>query len=190
MVTDPLPRSPSAREVYLRSDRLQALDLPPAGPLRALARDLEAAMACGQRAAVEEACNSLAALVARHHGVAPPPVKILGVRPHRTANGVCVYEKFGDYDLGTGRIRLWMRTAMRRQVTSYGTLLSTLAHEICHHLDVVALGFGDTPHTRGFYDRAALLYHQARGTPLRRLVWVAQRDGTFRLDWSRTMRGG
>src|SRR3989441_2542183 len=32
-------------------------------------------------------------------------------------------------------IRVWMRTAVRKEITSFGTFLSTLCHEYCHHLD-------------------------------------------------------
>jgi hypothetical protein len=119
-------------------------------------------------------------------GVAPP-VSVLGVRPHRSERGRCVYEKFGDYNLKTSQIRVWMRTAKRREVTAYGTLLSTFCHELCHHLDVVSLGLPDSPHTRGFFERAALLYHRARGSPQRRLVWLRLPDGRYRIDWRRTM---
>jgi hypothetical protein len=86
-------------------------------------------------------------------------------------------------------IRVWMRTAVRKQVTSLGTFLSTLCHEFCHHLDAQCLGFRDTPHTRGFYARTAVLYHHARGTPMKRLVWVRVRGGRWRIDWARTNRG-
>lgn len=64
-------------------------------------------------------------------------------------------------------IRVWMRTAVRKQVTSFGTFLSTITHESCHHLDFKLFGFADSWHTRGFYERVAALYHHARGTPLR-----------------------
>jgi hypothetical protein len=114
-------------------------------------------------------------------------VTVLGTRPHRTEEGRCVYEKFGDYDLQTGLIRVWMRTAMRRRVSAFGSLLHTLCHEVCHHLDVVGLGLADTPHTRGFYERTALLYHHARGTPPKPLHWISLRGGTYRLDWRRTI---
>jgi hypothetical protein len=114
----------------------------------------------------------------------------LGVRPHKVDKntGSCVYEKFGDYTFATTRIRLWMRTAIQERVTSYGCLLSTLTHELCHHLDCVRLGFPNTPHTRGFYERAALLYHEAKGTPLRPLVWKKMSNGTYRIDWGSTMK--
>jgi hypothetical protein len=48
-----------------------------------------------------------------------------------------------------------MRTAVRKDVTSFGTFLRTLCHEFCHHLDFQKFGFNDSWHTRGFYERAA-----------------------------------
>jgi hypothetical protein len=82
-----------------------------------------------------------------------------------------------------------MRTAVREKATSFGTLLSTLCHEICHHLDVVLMNLPNTFHTRGFYERAGLLYHHIKGTPMRPLVWDKQKNGTFRINWPATMRG-
>ena len=70
-------------------------------------------------------------------------------------------------------IRIWMRTAVRKQITSFGTFLSALCHEFCHHLDYQQFGLRDSWHTRGFYERTAALYHHARGTPPKRLFWVA-----------------
>ena len=99
-------------------------------------------------------------------------------------------ELFGDYDPGTALIRVWMRTAVRKQVTSFGTFLSTVCHEFCHHLDCERLGFRDTPHTRGFYERVAALYHHTRGTPPKRLFWIALPRGRWRVDWSRMNRPG
>jgi hypothetical protein len=188
MVTDPAPRQPSRRVAFDRSDALRTLELPPEEPLRALAAAIERELLADARAPLERVCAELAARVAGFHSVAAPPVKVLGVRPHRTVDGVCVYEKFGDYDLRSGVIRLWMRTAMRQQTTSVGTLLSTLCHEVCHHLDVVKLAFPHSPHTRGFFHRAAKLYHHVRGTPERELRWIKGGGSTWRLDWQRTMR--
>jgi hypothetical protein len=98
-------------------------------------------------------------------------------------------ELFGDYHPGTMLIRVWMRTAIRREVTSFGTFLSTLCHEFCHHLDFQLFRFSDSWHTRGFYERAAALYHHARGTPRKRLFWVPMPGGRWRIDWQRTARG-
>jgi hypothetical protein len=188
VITDPVPRATARRAAYLRSDELRTLELPTAASLMAAAGAIEAGLADEDRAAVERACRAFAVEVVGANGLAVPPVAVLGTRPHRTEGGVCIYEKFGDYDLRTAHIRVWMRTAMRQKVTAFGTLLHTLCHELCHHLDVVGLALPDTDHTRGFYERASLLYHHARGTPRRPLVWVGFGNGRYRLDWRRTMR--
>jgi hypothetical protein len=87
-------------------------------------------------------------------------------------------------------IRVWMRTAVRKEVTSFGTFLSTLCHEFCHHLDFKKFGFIDSWHTRGFYERAGVLYHHARGTPFKKLFWVPVAGGRWRIDWQRTNESG
>ena len=30
---------------------------------------------------------------------------------------------------------MWMKTAARKEITSFGAFLSTLCHKFCHHLD-------------------------------------------------------
>jgi hypothetical protein len=82
-----------------------------------------------------------------------------------------------------------MRTAVRKEITSFGTFLSTLCHEFCHHLDFQRFGFPDSWHTRGFYERTAALYHNSRGTPPKQLVWVPVAGRRWRIDWPRTNRG-
>src|SRR5882724_8803257 len=62
--------------------------------------------------------------------------------------------------------------AVKKDITSFGTFLSTLCHEYCHHLDFQHFKFPDSWHTRGFYERAAVLYHHARGTAPKRLFWA------------------
>jgi hypothetical protein len=188
MITDPLPRATTRRADYKRSDELRQVTLPPANVLQPLTDAIDGAIGTGRPLDVQQACQAFAAGVVQPLALPPPGISILGTRPHRTQEGVCIYEKFGDYDLTSARIRIWMRTAMRHQVTSFGALLHTLCHELCHHIDVVGLGLADTPHTRGFYERTALLYHHARQTPRKPLAWVALRDGRYRLDWGRTMR--
>lgn len=63
-----------------------------------------------------------------------------------------------------------------------------LCHEFCHHLDFHLFKFEDSWHTRGFYERTALLYHHAKGTPLKKLVWAPVSGGRWRIDWQRTRR--
>lgn len=187
MITDRLPRRIEFKEEYLRSEALLTISLPPAAPLRRLATELEIAMQREDRRDIQRICNAIATIVSQSFSVAPPQVRVLGVRPLEE-NGDRIDETFGDYTFKTTQIRLWMRTAVLEKVTAYGTLLSTLCHEICHHLDVVYFDLPNTFHTRGFYERAGLLYHHVRGTPVRPLVWDKLNNGSFRINWPKTMR--
>ncbi|HEV2494831.1 MAG TPA: hypothetical protein VG204_17350 [Terriglobia bacterium] len=118
-----------------------------------------------------------------------PDVRVLAARPIRRREGGWATELFGDYSPETELIRVWMRTAVRKQVTSFGTFFSTLCHEFCHHLDYYQFKYGDSWHPRGFYERAAVLYHHARRTPAKTLVWTRISGGRWRIDWARTNRG-
>jgi hypothetical protein len=188
VVTDPLPRSAKGRDAHAKSDALTRLPLPdPVGPVRAATLALTEAMAGGQRAAVQRACATLLDELSRFYGVPTPAVKVLGIRPHVVSAGVCTYQLFGDYTPSTQRIRVWMRTAIRGQVSSPKALLNTLLHELCHHLDCTRLGCPDSPHTRGFYTRIDHLYHFALDTPpaaRRPLRWI-KRGTRWQVDWRR-----
>ena len=189
MVTDRVPRNKGLLVEFKESDRLVSLDLPEDARLSALAKEIEAAIALEKRAMVSRVCAAFLGEASEFYDVLAPSVRVLASRPVRVNESGWSYELFGDYDVEKNLARVWMRTAVRKQVTSFGTFLSTLCHEFCHLLDVQRFGFRHTPHTRGFYERAALLYHHARGTPRKRLVWISLPDGRFRIDWSR-IRGG
>lgn len=189
MITDRIPRNKTDKEEYFLSDDMRAIDLPPARVLRELSKQLEEALATENKKELQAVSNELAEVIADQYQVDPPPVKVLGVRPRKVYEDY-VNELYGDYDPSTEQIRLWMRTAVQKKATSFGTFLSTLIHEICHHLDIVLWDFPNSYHTRGFYERAGLLYHHTRGTPLRPLVWISQSDGRYRINWPATMRGG
>jgi hypothetical protein len=143
----------------------------------------------GTSAAVRQACAEFLTAASDFYGVQWPGIRVLAARPLRVREGRWAVELFGDYAPETGLIRVWMRTAVRKQITSFGTFLSTLCHEFCHHLDYQRFGFGDSWHTRGFYERTAALYHCTRGTPTKQLFWVRVSAGRWRIDWLRTNRG-
>jgi hypothetical protein len=189
MLTDRSPRNPTPLAQYLESDELCDLKVPLDDRLRAPAKALDSAMRSGNSAAVREGCVEFLRAASEFYSVAQPQVRVLAARPIRVREGGSATELFGDYTPEKMLIRVWMRTAVRKQVTSLGTFLSTLCHEFCHHLDAQLLGFRDSPHTRGFYTRTAVLYHHARGTPMKRLVWVRVRGGRYKIDWPRTNRG-
>ena len=188
MLTDRPPRNAALLAQFLESDRLDILEVPQDDRLRAPAHSIDWAMRIGGIPAVREACAEFLNLASDFYKVPKPLVHLLAARPVRVREGGWATELFGDYAPEKTLIRVWMRTAVRKQVTSFGTFLSTLCHEFCHHLDEQQLGFRDSPHTRGFYARTAVLYHHARGTPPKRLFWVRVGAGRWRIDWPRTNR--
>ena len=187
MLTDVPPRNAN-RDGFLESDRIRTLDLPQDGRLLPFGESIELAMTDGTTAAVRRACVHFLSATSEFYGVPPCGVRVLASRPLRVREH-SVTELFGDYAPESMLIRVWTRTAVRKEITSFGTFLSTLCHEYCHHLDFQRFGFRDSWHTRGFYERTAALYHYARGTPSKRLFWVSVADGRWRIDWPRTNRG-
>ncbi len=187
MLTDAPPRKAN-RSGFLESDRIRTLDLPQDGRLLANAKSIEYGIAAGTTANVRNACKEFLAAASEFYRVPDGGIRVLSARPLRVRERWTT-ELFGDYSPETMLIRVWMRTAVRKEVTSFGTFVSTLCHEFCHHLDFQKFGFRDSWHTRGFYERAAALYHHARGTPPKRLFWVPVTRGRWRIDWQRTNRG-
>jgi hypothetical protein len=186
MLTDSTPRK--FRKGFLESDRVKTLDLPQSGALLEIAKRLESAMMTGSIPGVRTACTEFLKVGSDFYTVPTCSIRVLAARPLRTREHG-TFELFGDYTPDSMLIRVWMRTAIRKDVTSFGTFLSTLCHEFCHHLDFKKFGLAGSWHTRGFYERAAALYHNARGTPLRKLFWVPMAGGRWRIDWQRMNRG-
>ena len=189
MITDRPPHKEALLAEFLASEKLGTLAVPEDDRLRTFATAIDSAMKCEKGVAVRHACAEFLTVVSLFHKVHAPQVRILAARPLRVREGGWAIELFGDYTPETAVIRIWIRTAVRKQITSFGTFLSTLCHEFCHHLDFQRYGLHDSPHTRGFYERAAALYHHARGTPPKRLIWVPISGGRWRIDWPRTNRG-
>lgn len=189
MITDPIPRSYALRWYYQRSDEITDLPLPEDDRLVVCARQIEAALQTGHTGPVRAACAAFLERASEFYKVPTPTVRVLAARPLIVWESGGVAELFGDYDPSKKLIRLWMRTAMRKQVTSFGTFLSTLCHEFCHHLDRELFRLPPTYHTRGFYERTAALYHHCRQTPRKRLYWKMLPSGRFVIDWVKTRAG-
>jgi hypothetical protein len=188
MLTDRPPRTAALQAKFAESDRLRTLEVPQNDRLQAAARSVASAMQGSTVSSVRLACTEFLRVASAFYGVGQPAIRVLAARPLRVREGGSI-ELFGDYNPETMLIRLWMRTAIRKQVTSFGTFLSTLCHEFCHHLDCQRFGFAESWHTRGFYGRTATLYHHARGTPVKGLFWVRAPGERWRIDWPRTNRG-
>jgi hypothetical protein len=144
-------------------------------------------MKAGTIPEVRNACADFLTVASNFYNVPHCGIRVLAVRPLRVRE-TWTTELFGDYHPETMLIRVWMRTAVRKEVTSFGTFLSTLCHEFCHHLDLQLFRFSESWHTRGFYERTAALYHHARETPQKRLFWAPMSGGRWRIDWPRTNR--
>jgi hypothetical protein len=177
MLTDAPPRKAN-RSGFLESDRIKTLDLPTDRYLPRIAKSIEDAMKAGKTADVRRACAEFLAVASEFYEVPACGVRVLAARPLRVREPWTT-ELFGDYSPENMLIRVWMRTAVRKEVTSFGTFVSTLCHEFCHHLDFQKFAFKDSWHTRGFYERAAVLYHHARGTPIKTLFWQPLAGGAL-----------
>lgn len=189
VITDAEPDEARARARFEASDRLTTLvPAPPAEPFQAATTALCDAVTGGELRDVQRASTAALAVLAAHFRVDAPALRVLDIQPHRTREGVTTYKLYGDYDLEAQRIRVWLRTAIREQVSTPKSFLSTLVHEFCHHLDCVGLGLLETPHTRGFYHRVDQLYHLGLGTPpeARRPLHWARSRGVWRIDWTRS----
>jgi hypothetical protein len=191
MIIDPLPFGKKYAE-YTRSDRLERIRIPRSSALAHFSDAISEARAAQSIDALREACGDFLKTLSDFYDVKPPTVKVLaGARPHKTLEGRLVGQLFGDYHRKRAVIRLWARTAMKKQWTTAGTLLSTLCHEFAHHLDVTGLGFPTTFHTVGFYERTHRLYLAATGCPYYRLVWYQNffdRERPWVMDWPETNR--
>lgn len=188
MLTDAPPRKAN-RTGFLESDRIRTLDLPQDESLLKTTKSIESVMKAGTTVAVRRACAEFLDAASNFYKVPDCGIRVLAARPLRVREHWAT-ELFGDYSPEPMLIRVWMRTAVRKEVTSFGTFLSTLCHEFCHHLDYQKFEFRDSWHTRGFYERAGALYHYARGTPPKKLFWVAMSGGQWRIDWPRTNQSG
>ena len=141
MLTDAPPRKNRAE--FSESDRIQMLDLPGNGALTEIAHRLESAMKSDMIRDVRSACTAFLATASNFYGVPTCGVRVLAARPLRSREHG-TFELFGDYASDSMLIRVWMRTAVRKEVTSFGTFVSTLCHEFCHHLDFQKFGFPDS----------------------------------------------
>jgi len=184
MLTDAPPRKKN-RQLFAESDKLNILRVPVDDRLRRTAAAIEAAMETKRTREVLRASEDFLATAADFYQVKHCDVRVLAARPLRVRERSTT-ELFGDYSPNAILIRVWMKTPIRKEVTSFGTFLSTLCHEFCHHLDFQR--FPDSWHTRGFYERSAALYHHARGTPQKRLIWLPVPGHRWRIDWQLTNR--
>ncbi|GIW40794.1 MAG: hypothetical protein KatS3mg076_1371 [Candidatus Binatia bacterium] len=147
------------RRVYDRSNQVSSVRLPTVAKLRVVARALFECLPEGKAREVQALTQELADLLTAALRVPPVSVAVGNRRPsnmHGELHGLYLRPERGS----RARIRVWMRTAKRKQVVAFRTYLRTFLHEICHHLDYELLRLPDSFHTDGFYRREASLFRQ------------------------------
>ena len=154
--------SRARQRIYLRSDAIERVDLPPGPALQGLVGDLERALAHENRGEAERLGQALLNDLTARLQVPRVRLRVLAVRPSGNWGELHgLYEPFED---GTPPlITVWMRTVARKQVVAFKTFLRTILHELCHHLDYELYKLPETFHTEGFYKRESSLYYQIRG---------------------------
>jgi hypothetical protein len=147
--------SAARKRIYRASDAITKLDLPAGVELGGTLARLRDRLTHDDRAGVQRAAQALADELARGYRVPSIHVRVRARRPVRRT-----HELHGLYELERGHpavITVWMRTAEKRQVVAFKTLLRTLIHEVCHHLDYHLFEIADSFHTEGFYRRESAL---------------------------------
>jgi hypothetical protein len=187
MMTDRRPAQGKSRQEYDTSHCLEKIRTPLSTNLTPMFGALEAARDAAAPEALKNVCTRFLASLSNFYGIPSPRLRLLGPRPHSTREGRLAHELFGDYHIELAKIRLWTRTPMKKQWTSSKTILSTLCHEFMHHLDVTCLGFPNSFHTIGFYERTHRLYLAAIGQPYYPLEWrrIGLEDRQV-IDWQET----
>jgi hypothetical protein len=128
MITDPPPRN-SLLTAFQASDRMKTLDVPADDHLPRIAESIESAMKDQNTPRVRRACVEFLTTSAQFFKVSECSVRVLAARPLRVREQWTT-ELFGDYAPDSTSIRVWLRTAVRKEVTSFGTFLSTLCPRV------------------------------------------------------------
>ena len=83
MVTDPPPGNHTLRVEFLKSDRIDSLDLPQDDGLCRLAESIAKALNSEIRRGVRQACADFLSSTAGFYGVRKPQIRVLAARPLR-----------------------------------------------------------------------------------------------------------
>ena len=153
--------TPKQRKSYRESDRIAHVELGDPMQLQGAVTALRDALSAGDRRRVQRACVAVARGVCDDLGISRVRVQVGGRRPTDADGGELFGQCSWDEEETKGAlVEVWMRTAKRGQVVAFKTLLRTLIHEICHHLDYELHGLDNTFHTEGFFRRESSIMHR------------------------------
>lgn len=127
--------------------------------IRGTSRELyRRCLQCETGELTEKKLQTLANEICDDFGVRRCRVVYEGTQPHSNNGKRLKSKTMGDYRLPSSpttkpRIRLFKYTAKQKKVRATKSTLTTLLHEICHHLDYDYINLVKSPHTAGFYKR-------------------------------------
>jgi hypothetical protein len=113
------PPHKANRAGFIASDQTRTLDLPQDGSLLTITKSIESSMEGGKGADVRNTCTDFLATASAFYEVPTCGIRVLAARPLRTRERG-TFELFGDYTLETMLIRVWMRTAVRKDSNGHG----------------------------------------------------------------------
>ena len=154
----------AGRQVYKQSDAITSIRLSNLPMLSKLVMGLRAVLEKGHRGQTQAFSQETVTALTTHLKIAPVRVEVMSTRPSKhwgELHGLYTPKEVGQ----SASIRVWMRTAQRRQVVAFRTFLRTLLHELCHHLVYELFHLADSLHTEGFYKRESSLLYQLLGKP-------------------------
>lgn len=153
--------TPKQRRTYRESNRIAHVELAEPAKLQGAVTSLRDALSAGDRRRVQRTCLAVARGVCDDLGISRVRVKVGGRRPLDADGGELFGRCSWDEEETRGAlVEVWMRTAKRGQVVAFKTLLRTLIHELCHHLDYQLHGLDSTFHTEGFFRRESSIMRQ------------------------------
>ncbi|APV51961.1 hypothetical protein BWI17_21200 [Betaproteobacteria bacterium GR16-43] len=161
--------SPARKRVYRKSAAILRIEVPDPEGLVPAATAIEAALAAGDRATLQKACQALVDGLNARLATPPVQVRVLARRPsndYGELHGLYEPKELDEYARGEKAvITVWMRTAHKEQIVKFRTFLRTLVHEAVHHFDYELYKLVETFHTEGFYARESALMKQLLGEP-------------------------
>ena len=99
--------------------------------------------------------QNIADLICENLGIQPCIISLGGRQPHQHTGQRLKQKTMGNYR--ASRISIFKFTAVRQKERAPKTAISTLLHEINHHIDFALLRLDNSLHTAGFYKRLTYL---------------------------------
>jgi hypothetical protein len=151
------------RALYRKSDARTELSLPDAAALKPLLEPLRVALEADQVRAVQKTSTLFVRALAEQLESPPVSIRVLSVRPSDAESELHGFYELDETEDGKpdrALIRVWMRTAAKKQPVAFKSFVRTILHEVCHHVDFTRFELAQSFHTEGFFSRESHLARQ------------------------------